>query len=262
MAAERREETFVRLCHQAFRMARWGKQEGVEVEKPLSKNEPLADLHAKNTRMGDWQMQFNLKPLRIAIFGITFLAAGSLWASSTGPSPGASAEDNFSPYLSAQASDLLSQIREEADELLPYAERLDSFARSPLVRWQSHGANLARVKDHVNEVTAQVIELQRIQDKVAPWQRRAIAEVAAHAAQLATTTEAAILHLRENRDRLFVEEYRDHLMTIADRSELLKETVDKYLDLEKTQQRLDQLKDELGRTGTAKVSTGSCEMSA
>jgi hypothetical protein len=195
--------------------------------------------------MEDLQMKFNLKAVWMAILGISLLLAGPAWASSTGPSPGASAEDKISPYLSGRASDLLSQVQEHAAAMLPFTDTLDTFRMSPRLHWQSHSVYLARVKNHVNAVITHVIELQRIQDQVAPWQRQAINEVAAHAAQLGTTTQAAILHLRENQSRLFVEEYRGHLMTIADRSEMLKETVDNYLDLEKTQQKLQRLMNDL-----------------
>ena len=52
---------------------------------------------------------------------------------------------------------------------------------------------------------------------------------------MADSTQAAIVHLHENQDRLFVPEYREHLTTIADRSSDMKQTVDKFLNYEKAQ---------------------------
>ncbi len=92
-------------------------------------------------------------------------------------------------------------------------------------------------------------ELQRIRHAALPWQQQAITEVTSHAAQVAASTQAAILHLRENQNRLFVPEYRDHLTTIADSSGDMKETVDKFLDYEKTQQKFQQLQNELELAG-------------
>jgi hypothetical protein len=57
----------------------------------------------------------------------------------------------------------------------------------------------------VGEHTA---ELQAIHQDVVPWQQQAINEVTSHAVEVATNTEAAINHLQENRNRLFVSEYR------------------------------------------------------
>ena len=56
---------------------------------------------------------------------------------------------------------------------------------------------------------------------------------------------AAIVCLNEYKGRHFVPEYRDHLTTIADSSEAMKQTVHKYLDYEKAQQKVQQLQNEL-----------------
>jgi hypothetical protein len=63
----------------------------------------------------------------------------------------------------------------------------------------------------------------------------------AHGTQVAASTQAVIVHLCENGNRLFVSEHRDDLMTTEDRSEDMKQTVDQFLEYEKTQQRLRQL---------------------
>ena len=60
-------------------------------------------------------------------------------------------------------------------------------------------------------------------------------EVTFHAARVAASTQAAIVYLNENQGRRFVSEYRDHLTTIADSLEDMKQAVDRFLDYEKTQ---------------------------
>lgn len=160
------------------------------------------------------------------------------------PSPQSSA------YLSGRASTLLAEIQEEAAGLGLQAESLETLARNhQKYSWQSHAHYLYRVKNHINAVTERVAELQRISYAVLPWQQQAITEVTAHAAQVAASTQAAIVHLRENQNRLFVSEYRDHLMTIGDRSEDMKQAVDKFLDYEKAQQKFQQLQNELELSG-------------
>jgi hypothetical protein len=88
-------------------------------------------------------------------------------------------------------------------------------------------------------------ELQQIRYAVLPWQKQAITEVTSHAAKVAASTQAAIVYLNENKGRYFVPEYRNHLTTIADSSDDMKQTVDKYLDYEKSQQKIRRLQDEL-----------------
>ena len=189
-------------------------------------------------------MRINMKRMIVAVAGVALLGTGSVFASPPAPSPESSA------YLSGRASTLLAEIQEEAVGLRLHAETLGTFARNhQQFSWQSHASYLDRVKGHINAVGERTAELYRIRDAVLPWQQQAITEVTSHAAQVAASTQAAIAHLRENQDRLFVSEYRDHLTTIADRSEDMKQTVDKFLDYEKTQQKLQQLQKDLELTG-------------
>ena len=189
-------------------------------------------------------MRLNLKWMFVALAAVALLGTGSALASPPPPSPDSSA------YWSTRASTLLAEIQDEAVGLSLQAETLGTFARNPQYSWLSHASYLDRVKGHINAVGERTAELQRIPHDVLPWQQRAIPEVTAHAAQVAASTQAAIVYLRENQNRLFVSEYRDHLRTIADRSGNMKQTVDKFLDYEEAQQRFDRLKGELEIKGT------------
>jgi signal transduction histidine kinase len=193
--------------------------------------------------MEESKMRLNLKRMILALAAVALLGTGSVFASPPVPSPDSSA------YLSGRASTLLAEIQEEAVGLGLNGETLGTFAWNPQTSWQSHAFYLDRVKSHINAVGERAGELQRISYAVLPWQQQAISEVTSHAAQVAASTSAAIVHLRENQNRLFVPEYRDHLTTIAHRSEDLKQTVNKFLDYEKTQQKLHQLQNELELAG-------------
>jgi len=184
-------------------------------------------------------MRLNLKRMIVALAVVALLGTGSVFASPPTPAPDSSA------YFSERASVLLAEIQKETTALRLHADNLGTFARNPQYSWQSHATYLDRVKGHINAVGSRIAELQRIRYAVLPWQQQAIAEVTAHAAQIAASTQAVIVHLRANQNRLFVSEYRDHLSTIAARSADMKETVDKFLDYEAAQQRLDRLKGEL-----------------
>ena len=189
-------------------------------------------------------MRLNLKRMVVALAAVALLGTGSLFASPPTPSP------DSSTYFSARASALLAEIQKETAALSLHADTLGTFAWNPQYSWQSHATYLDRVKGHINEVGSRIAKLQRMRNAVHPWQQQAITEVTAHAAQVASSTQAAIVHLRENQNRLFVSEYRDHLKTIADRSGSMKQTVDMFLDYEEAQQRYNQLKGELEIMGT------------
>ena len=179
-------------------------------------------------------MQLN-SPLKItALGGVLLLITGA--SGSAQLASGSMAE---------RASTLLVEIQREAALLWRHADTLESLARNTQIDWQSHAYHLDQVKEHINAVGRHTAQLQVIRHGVLPWQQQAINEVTSHAAELAASTEVAISHLRENRNRLFVPDYRAQLATIADHSEEMKQTVDKFLDYEKAQRKVQRLGDEL-----------------
>jgi len=78
---------------------------------------------------------------------------------------------------------------------------------------------------------------------------QAITEATSHAKQVAASIRAAIVHLRENQDRLFVSEYRDHLTTSMNHSEDMKQAVDKFLDYKKAPKEVQSLQNDLELAG-------------
>jgi len=189
-------------------------------------------------------MRTILKRMIVTLAAVALLGTGSVFASPPAPSPVAP-ETNDLAYLSGWASTLLAEIQKETAELRRHADTLGTFARNSQHSWQSHVFYLDRVKGHINAVGERTAELQQIRYAVLPWQERATTEVTSHAAQVAASTQAAIVYLNENQGRHFVPEYRDHLTAIADSSEDMKQTVDKFLDYEKAQQKFQGLQNEL-----------------
>jgi len=189
-------------------------------------------------------MRTILKRMIMALAAVAFLGTGSVFASPQASSPGASKMDDLA-YLSERASTLLAEIQKESTGLRLHADTLGTFAGSPRYSWQSHIFYLNKVKGHINAVGERTAELQQIRYAVLPWQQQAITEVTSHAAKVAASTQAAIVYLNENQARHSVPEYRDNLTTIAHSSEDMKQTVDKFLDYEKTQRKLQQLQNEL-----------------
>lgn len=183
-------------------------------------------------------MRISLKKVITAFVALALLATGSAFAS---PAP----LTVSTTHLSGRATTLLAKIQTETAALRPHAETLATFARNPQISWQSHAFYLERVKGHINAVGERLAELQQIRGSVLPWQQEAIGRVTSHAAQVAASTEAAIVYLGENQGRLFVRDYRDHLTTIADRSEDMHQTVSQFLNYDKAQQQFQQLQQEL-----------------
>lgn len=184
-------------------------------------------------------MRTLLKRAALGFAVLVLLGIGQAFASPANPST------DPSPYFSERASTLLSEIQSEAAAMKLHTETLGSFAWRHQMSWRSHAHYLDRVKGHINNIGERIAELNGISDFVQPWQQKAIDEVSSHAVQVASSTQAAIVYLRGNRGRLFVPEYRDHLTTVAVRSDDMKQTLDKYLDYEKAQGVFQRLQNEL-----------------
>lgn len=200
--------------------------------------------HHQEPGLWELKMRMNLKRMILALTAVALWGTRLVLASPPASLPVAPETADFA-YLSERASILLAEIKKEAAELSRHADTLGTFARSPQYSWQSHAQYLNRVKDDINAVGERTAELQQISHAVLPWQEQAITEVTSHAAQVAASIQAAIVSLNENKGRHFVPEYRNHLTTIANSSEAMKQTVGKYLEYERTQQKLQRLQNEL-----------------
>jgi hypothetical protein len=188
-------------------------------------------------------MGIELKRTVVAVVAVALLGTGPALASPPAQSPDVPDQDHLA-ILSGRASillaeiqretaGLLAEIQKETAELRPHPYTPGTFAWNAQYTLQSRVTFLDRAEGHINAVGERVAKLQHIRRLVLPWQQQAITEVNSHAMRVEASIQAAIVHLSENQNRLLVAEYRDHLTTIEDRSEDMKQTVDKFLDHEK-----------------------------
>jgi hypothetical protein len=173
------------------------------------------------------------------------LSGSSLLAGppASGVSPPAVRTDTSSLH-SAEASRLLKEVRTIAYNLERDAATLESY-RFSRMHWQTHADQLRLAKEHINAIGDRLKSLQAIRGTAGPWQQQAIESIVPVAAQLAARTEAAIGHLNENRNHLFAPEYTDHLSTIADHSDQLKESVNVFLELATAHEKLDSFREKV-----------------
>jgi hypothetical protein len=186
-------------------------------------------------------MKLNFKRMVLAVVAVMSIGVAQGFAST--PAPVAVQADSLSAYLSARASMLLADVQREAAGLQDNAQTLGTLSYN--ITWHSHASYLIEVKKHVNLIGKHLAELERIRPLVSPWQQQAIVEVKGHAMQVAASAEAAIAHLRANQERTLAPAYRAHLSIIMGSSEDLKQTVDKFLNYESTQQKFQELQREL-----------------
>src|SRR5438034_1370569 len=172
------------------------------------------------------------------------LLAGSVFAASPAQQPTARCPDAVTWDFQKEASGLLGEVQALSGKLRLDAEKLESFPRSKL-SWESHANQLNLVREHVNQIGDRLERLQEIRHVTSPWQQQAIDRIVPVAVDLATGTKAAIGHLNENRGHLLAPAYAGHLTTISDQAGEMKESVNTFLELAETQQKLEQLQEKI-----------------
>jgi vacuolar-type H+-ATPase subunit D/Vma8 len=180
--------------------------------------------------------------LPIAILVLASLLSAPATSARNEPVTGSS---NLEPVV--EVSKLLKQIQSVAVRLNRDADTLASLTRGQQASWQSHAEQLARVKEHVNDMGAKLQRLQTLRRDALAWQERAIDAVYAPAVDLATCTQAAIEHLNENRS-YWGGSYGEHVATILDRSDEIGESINNFLEYAETQKKLKRLMEKLELT--------------
>jgi len=177
------------------------------------------------------------------------MAVGSLVAAPPAVEPCSSTIRSEEWNFPAEASRLLKEIQSTAGKLAVETATLESYPRSGVSR-ASHASQLTVAKEYVNAVGERLERLQAIRHAVAPWQQRAIDSIVPVAVNLAGHTGAAIEHLNQNPSHLWAPAYIEHLKTIANRADEMKEAVDLHLDYARTQERLDEIGNKLAVIGS------------
>jgi hypothetical protein len=193
-------------------------------------------------------MPLNLKSIRIAGIAAlaTFFLASALSAAPPAKSITSSGPSGLEAQASTRSTELLKDLQIVSSELNRHAETLGAFAnRRGELSWQSHATYLTGVRESINEAGLMIKQLQDMRHAVAPWQQRAIDRIHPVALQLADHTEAAIEHLNEYQGSLWMPEYTERLTSIADHASDMKATVDNFVDYGKTQQKIQDLQNEL-----------------
>lgn len=171
---------------------------------------------------------FAKKTIAITVLGL-FLGGAAFGAS---PPPGSdSAPATRENWRSIQiASEKLEELQAVSGKLNLVGDSVHASMRTLQSARDGHAYRLNAAREHINEAGRLLAELQSMYPELASWQQQAIATITPIASQLATHTEAAIVHLSERPDARLAPEYTNHLQGIVDHSNSMQETVGNFLE--------------------------------
>lgn len=130
---------------------------------------------------------------------------------------------------SARITELLQHAREHAARANINAERIDNYTRSRN-SWQSHSAELNRMKENINDLGKDVAELSAAREEGSVWQQSAIDDVDPLLRRMADHLGATIRHLSDNQNRVHMPPYQSYAKTNYELSQKLLTMINDYID--------------------------------
>ena len=92
-----------------------------------------------------------------------------------------------------------------------------------------HLDKLTALKGEVNRMSQEISNLRAQRESLAPWEQHAVDEVLPLLQATAANTESAIEYFNENRDRLWMETYRDYADRVWQDSDQIAKILKNYL---------------------------------
>jgi len=149
--------------------------------------------------------------------------------------------------MAADVTALFQQARTTAAQLNRDAATMESFTRSNLT-WQSHSAQVRRIKDHVNDAGSILSQMQAARADAKPWHQDAIDGITPALKQSAANTESIIDHLNQNPKHLRHPTYVQYLRSNAQSASELSAAINNVVNYDNTRTRMEELQAKLGRS--------------
>jgi len=125
------------------------------------------------------------------------------------------------------------------------AVKVESYALTSGLSWQTHSAVLAKIKNDVNELQENMRGLQSHRTVASPWQQEAIDRITGFANDLATSMNATIDRLSKSKSRPTAPPYPEYLKANTRIASDLADEIDATIDYAQNKMKLDSLGQQL-----------------
>lgn len=135
---------------------------------------------------------------------------------------------------------LLTQARSESAQLATEATTMESYSRS-VSAWEGHASQLSLIREHINALGNTLQQMSDRRDEASPWQQQAVDRIVPLAKELASSLEATINHLNDNKARLEMPPYRDYLQANAEMATYISDLIRDYVAYGRSKAKYEQL---------------------
>src|SRR5579875_1428643 len=153
--------------------------------------------------------------------GLTLLVAACLYLL-----PTLQAAENPLPDSPA-VTELLTQAKERAGQLVRDADEMQMFAVKPFVP-ETHAYKINTIKDHVNKIGEVLQQMENARASASPWQQKSIDRITPLAQEMAANIEQTIEHLNNN--QIHMQQYRVDLAADYEVSSSLAKLINDFVD--------------------------------
>lgn len=147
--------------------------------------------------------------------------------------------------MAADLASLFQQARATAVQLKVDAATMETYTRGNL-NWQSHGAQITEIKQHINKAGSILSEMQAARADAQPWHQDAIDRITPVLKELASNTEAAINHINANPNQLKTPTYQGYLKDNAALAAELANMVGDTVNADNIRTKIEGLQSKLG----------------
>ena len=133
------------------------------------------------------------------------------------------------PKEPADVNKLLMDARTESAQLKTDAVDMKTYTMTRL-SWQTHAAQIDRIKGHANEVGMLVFKLNNARGVAAPWQQEAIDRINPLLNELVGSLNGTIDHFSQVSFELQMSPYRDYVAANATLASNLAKLISDFVD--------------------------------
>ncbi len=120
-----------------------------------------------------------------------------------------------------EANTIFKDIQSDAQQAATDADSLQSLDRDYMISWESHAEHLDSLRSEINDIGGKLCRLQTIRRMLAPWQQRAVDQIAGEAQLMANNTQDAIVFGGSHRSDLWLATYKSDVTNLANEANAL-----------------------------------------
>jgi hypothetical protein len=158
---------------------------------------------------------------------------------------GNAAAEPHTRNVQQEANQLIQRIQDEASRAAVHATKLQSYADSPDLSWETHAAQLSALKYEIDNMGQDLCRLEAIRNAAAPWQQQTIKSIEKDVVLMADNADDAINYVSSHQRYLWNPAYLKYTNNLASLSTNLQTTTGRAVEFSRVRAKDRELRQDL-----------------